>query len=88
MTLRALLGREDAPTSDKKTQLRQNGGTLYRSHLDMRLFPWQLLFAFGLMLIIIHLLIDLLLPIGIILLIVSLVLWVQEKASKPRVIKK
>jgi hypothetical protein len=54
----------------------------------MKFLPWQLLVTAGLLLIIVKLLIDLLVPIGIVLVIVGVVVYFQERNQAPKVVKK
>jgi len=51
----------------------------------MKNFHWQAALVIGLMFIVIHLLINLLLPIGIVLVIISAILYAQSKMSEPKV---
>lgn len=46
--------------------------------------PWQIVFGFGLMLIVVKLLLELLIPLGVILIIISLIMFFTQQ---PKVVK-
>jgi len=54
----------------------------------MRTYPWQLFVIIGVVFIAINLLIQLLLPIGVVLIVIGVILYFQSRSQAPKVIKK
>ncbi len=54
----------------------------------MKFVPWQVVLTCGFILLAVKLLIDLLVPIGLVLVVISIVLYFQQQNDKPKVIKK
>jgi hypothetical protein len=54
----------------------------------MKLIPYQLVIAFGVFLLVVKLLIDLLIPIGLVLVILGIILYFYQQSDTAKVVKK